>query len=107
MSITQAAREVQSPSTPRLFPLYLTPFEDYMLWDDRRAYPMTFVVQMKFEGSIDRSAITAALPLALARHPLLRAIVRPAKANKDCWVAAANQDVEISWGPLDRSLELP
>ncbi|MEZ6077778.1 MAG: hypothetical protein R3C56_19535 [Pirellulaceae bacterium] len=46
------------PARARLFPLYLTPFEEYMLWDDRTDYPMTFVVKMEFDGKLNRDAIT-------------------------------------------------
>jgi hypothetical protein len=108
MSTAQVSQPTAVPKkTPRLFPLYLTPFEEYMLWDDRTDYPMTFVVKMEFEGTVDREAISLALPKALKRHPLLQAIVRPAKGNRDCWVAAPNPEVEISWGMLDQPLELP
>lgn len=101
----------QSPPTtdtrqPRVLPLNLTPFEDYMLWDDRSEYPMTFVVQMEFDGAIDRSAIQMALPDALARHPLLQAIVQPAKGNRDCWVSAPECQVAINWGDLSDPIEL-
>lgn len=109
----ESSETVESPErpgpakTPRIFPLYLTPFEEYMVWDDRADYPMTFVVKMEFDGTIDRDAITRALPMALRRHPLLQANVKPAKGNRDCWVAADAPHVEISWGDLDESLELP
>lgn len=105
---TAEAFDVAAPvRSPRLFPLYLTPFEEYMLWDDRVDYPMTFIVKMEFDGDIDREAIAKALPLALKRHPLLQAIVSPAKGNRDCWVAAPEPDVKISWGELGEPLELP
>ncbi|MCM2374734.1 chromosome condensation protein [Aporhodopirellula aestuarii] len=107
MSTAQATQAATPVRSPRLFPLYLTPFEEYMLWDDRVDYPMTFIVKMEFDGEIDRHAITRALPLALDRHPLLQAIVQPAKGNRDCWVAAPNPHVEISWGEIGEPLELP
>lgn len=105
---TAVSPQIAAPArAPRLFPLYLTPFEEYMLWDDRADYPMTFVVRMEFDGKLDRDAITNALPKALSRHPLLQANVKPAKGNRDCWVAAENPAVEISWGAIDEPLELP
>lgn len=105
---TAVSPQIADPArAARLFPLYLTPFEEYMLWDDRADYPMTFVVNMEFDGKLDRDAITNALPLALSRHPLLQANVKPAKKNRDCWVAAERPAVEISWGAIDEPLELP
>lgn len=41
-----------------------------------------FVVKMEFDGKLDRDAITNALPLALSRHPLLQANVKPAKGKR-------------------------
>ncbi|MEZ6088814.1 MAG: hypothetical protein R3C05_12470 [Pirellulaceae bacterium] len=74
-----------SRQSHRILPLHLSAFEDYMVWDDRPEYPMTFVVQMEFDGQIDRRAMEEALTLALQRHPLLQAIVQPAKGRRDCW----------------------
>ena len=58
-----------------LFPLPLTPFELYMLLDDRPELPMTFCVEMVFRGKLDRDAFQAAVDAAVWRHPLLRARV--------------------------------
>ncbi|MCC7336337.1 MAG: chromosome condensation protein [Pirellulaceae bacterium] len=105
---TAVSPQIAAPArAPRLFPLYLTPFEEYMLWDDRTDYPMTFVVKMEFDGKLNRDAITDALPKALSRHPLLQANVKLAKGNRSCWVAAEQPHVEISWGTIDQPLELP
>lgn len=105
---TAASPQLSAPvRVPRLFPLYLTPFEEYMLWDDRTDYPMTFVIKMEFDGKLNRAAITDALPKALSRHPLLQANIKPAKGNRDCWVAAVQPAVKISWGASDEPLDLP
>ena len=77
-----------------------------MVWDDRSEYPMTFVVQMEFAGTLDRAAITRALPLALQRHPLYQAVIQPAKGGRDGWVAASDPTVTIDWGDLDAPIEL-
>lgn len=90
----------------RVLPLNLSVFEDYMVWDDRPEYPMTFVVRMEFQGAIDELAIEEALPKALARHPLLQAIVRPAKGKRDGWVAAPDTQVPVHWGAIDQEIEL-
>lgn len=78
-----------------------------MVWDDRPEYPMTFVVRMEFEGTINQLAFEESLPKALARHPLLQAIVRPAKGKRDGWVTAPEAQVPIHWGELEEAVELP
>ena len=62
-------------SEPPLFPLPLTPFERYMLADDRPDYPMAFPAVVEFSGSLRRAEFDAALEGALREHPLLRARV--------------------------------
>jgi len=79
------------------FPLYLTPIETFMRLDDRPAYPMTFVVEMEFSGTVDRAALEAALDEGLDRHPLLRTVIQPAKGNRPCWVLADDPLAPIDW----------
>ena len=57
-------------------PLPLAPFEQHMLRDDRPAYPMSFFIRLHFSGRVNLSALRTALPIVLARHPLLRAVVQ-------------------------------
>ena len=57
-------------------PLPLAPFERHMLRDDRPAYPMSFFIRLHFFGRVNLSALRTALPMVLARHPLLRAVVQ-------------------------------
>ncbi len=59
-----------------IFPLPLTPWEEYMLIDDRPEHPMNFFVRLRFAGRFDRSALDAALTAAASRHPLLWAVAR-------------------------------
>lgn len=61
-------------------PLPLVAFETYMLNDDRDSHPMTFTIRLKFSGTCDREALQQAIPVALARHPLIAA--RIAKVGK-------------------------
>jgi hypothetical protein len=82
----------------------MTPFEDYMYWDDQTQYPMTFIIELKLEGRLDRAALENALPKALARHPLLQAVIRRAKGNRDCWVSDPKVQVKIDWGPIGAPL---
>jgi hypothetical protein len=96
------------PSTiteSRVFPLNLTPFEDYMLWDDRPDYPMTFVVELEFQGQIDRAALESALVDALARHPLLQAHVGIGKGNRLGWISG-NKPPQLDWGQWGLPIEL-
>ena len=100
-----SGHDVVSPSKPkRLFPLHLTPFEYYMDIEDRSRYPMTFVVQFEFSGSVNRDSMETALDVALDRHPLLQAILRTAKQNSECWVLA-DEKIRIDWGGLDDDIE--
>lgn len=88
----------------RLFPMHLTPFETYMLMDDRPEYPMTFIVQLGFSGEVHREIFEESIDLALQRHPLLRAIVQPAKQDRDCWVCAKGIKPYLHWGPLNEPI---
>lgn len=53
-------------------PLCLTPFERYMMMDERAGYPMTFPLVWRVTGGIDRVQFEAAFQEALSWHPLLR-----------------------------------
>lgn len=90
----------------RLFPLHLNPFEFYMDVDDRPAYPMSFVIQMSFSGSLETAHLAAALDHALQRHPLLSAVIRPAKREMECWVADPMVAVDIRWQTFADSCSL-
>lgn len=99
------AIHIPLPNTPkRLFPLHLTPFENYMLVDDSAAYPMTFVVQLEFSGKLDRGAFEKAVGQALPRHPLLCCVVQPAKQDRDCWVLPNDVALRVDWGDLNTPL---
>jgi NRPS condensation-like uncharacterized protein len=88
------------------FPLHLTHFENYMLKDDRPSNPMTFVVRFEFSGKAEPDALNQSLEFALERHPLLRAIVGPAKRGADCWIASEAK-AEINWGSLQDPFDCP
>jgi len=91
------ATTLAPPLKRRLFPLHLTPIELFMLADDRPAYPMTFVIQLRLAGRIDRQAFCAALDEALERHPLLRARIQAGKGDLPCWMPAADVEPELDW----------
>lgn len=67
---------------------------------------MTFVVQFEFSGNIDREMFQQAVDQALERHPMLRAIIQPAKASRDCWVLPEASRCQVTWGGLDERIEV-
>lgn len=81
----------------RIFPLYVAPIDWYFLCDDSTDYPMVFYVDLDFNGRLDKPLFDNALEEALGRHPLLYAIVQPAKQNKPCWVLAPDQLPRVAW----------
>ena len=91
----------------RLFPLHLSPIEIFMLADDQRGHPMTFVIQLQLSGQIDRRALEAALAEALERHPLLRARIEAGKGDLPCWMPAEDQGPEVDWGPEGTPMACP
>ena len=98
--------KVKVERNQRLFPLHLSPFEFYLDVDDRPEYPMTFVVQMSFSGWLEPDRLDAALEHALARHPLLGAVIRPAKRGMECWVNDPMVGVDIRWHGFDETPKL-
>lgn len=86
---------------PDVFPLPLSPFEEYMLLDDRPGYRMTFLVEQSFDGEIDRAAFDAGVVEASQRHPLLRANVRRRWLRGWQWVASENRQPAVDWASLD------
>lgn len=69
-----------------LWPLPLTPFEHFMLLDDRPEYPMTFFGELRFAGELRQREFEHALQAAAVRHPLLRARVDRTSADDVCWI---------------------
>jgi len=79
-----------------VFPLPLAPMEQYMLADDWPAHPRTFYLRLGLAGQFDHQALERAGPIAMARHPLLGAVVQ-SKGRRTWWVAAENQRPQIRW----------
>ena len=84
-----------------VFPLHLSPFEEFMLLDEHPGYRMTFLVEQSFDGEIDRAAFDAGVTEALRRHPLLRANVRQSFFRRWSWVAAKNAQPQVDWASHD------
>jgi NRPS condensation-like uncharacterized protein len=88
-----------------VLPLPLAPFEHYMLADDRPAYPMNIVLRLRFSGRLDRTMLESALATALARHPLLTAVVRRCGRR---WIwTAAERLAAIRWLDVPPAEALP
>jgi hypothetical protein len=85
----------------------LAPIELFMETDDRPAHPMTFVIQARLSGEVDRAAFESALSAALIRHPFLRALVKRRKKNQLCWVSAGPLGPRLDWSDDDRPIQLP
>jgi len=64
-----------------LFPLPLTPFEEYMLVDDQPAYPMSCFFKITLQGQFDVALFTSALEETLPNHPLLASSVTETKGK--------------------------
>ena len=69
-----------------IFPLALAPFEEYMLADDRPAYPMTFFLRLRLAGRFGLETFPQALRTAVSRHPLLSALVRQVGRRRPEWI---------------------
>lgn len=95
------------PSVTALFPLPLTVFEKYMLWDDLPDHPMVFVCLLRISGEILRPAFEAALDEAIARHPLLCALVGHAASKGPVWMLAERLRPAIDWGVLGTEFRTP
>ncbi|MFT7642595.1 MAG: NRPS condensation-like uncharacterized protein [Pirellulaceae bacterium] len=80
-----------------LFPLSTTPFEQYMLADERAGYTMTFRVCAVLEGRVDPSRFHLAVRNAVSRQPLLQAIVQPAGNSDFRWTYAGPDNIGIQW----------
>ena len=98
---------VAAPSRQRIFPLHLTSIEKLLWTDDRPRYPMAFVLQFAFSGTLDRGAFVAGLDDALARHPLLASLVRPAKRKASCWVLSDGPRPPVDWAGDDVPITFP
>lgn len=60
----------------RVLPLPLTPFERYMMVDDRPGYAMTFAAVLELRGSVSREALEQAVADLRLRHPLIGARIQ-------------------------------
>lgn len=90
----------------------LTTMEEFLLWEDRPAYPWSCFARMRFSGRLDRAAFEAAVRIVLARHPLLTAKVEAGGRRRLRWSVVAEPAPAIRWetapvgGPLPPAAHL-
>ncbi len=82
-------------------PLRLTPFEEYLLAEDRPDYPCWIIVKFHFSGKFEHSALQLALNQTLERNPLLRSVVKR-QGRRLFWQELTDWKLPIKWlpGPL-------
>jgi hypothetical protein len=80
-----------------LFPLPLAPVEQHFLVDDSPSYPAQFFCRLRFNGCLRQDLLNEALPIALARHPLLTAVVQQTDKQGPHWVACAGSAPQVQW----------
>ncbi len=66
-----AIRDAQRKIPADLFPLPLSPFEKFILWDETLAHPMVSYVELHFDSALDHQRLELALAFAVHYHPLL------------------------------------
>jgi hypothetical protein len=84
-------------SLPAMFPLPLTAPEEYMLHEDRTAYPAAMFLQLRFSGLLERDILESAFHDAMRHHPLLTAIVRKDGRGGWEWTAADGDYEYFRW----------
>jgi hypothetical protein len=98
-----------SSDTTEDWPLEVTPFEAYLLADDRADYPMTFLFRLEFSGQIEPESWERSLVRALERHPLLWARVHR-KWGRWWWLAPTRHDlarVALVWDQAPDAAHAP
>lgn len=107
-TVARVRRLLEAPHlavSAMVFPLRLSPYESYILADDRPTSPMTYFARLRFTGKIERGAIECALATALARHPLLTAVV-DRSGRRPMWMPAVQRPA-IEWRPLPPAGAMP
>ena len=107
-SVPRVASDLQ-----RVFPLPLTAFEEYMVADDRRDYPMTFSIELTLTGELHSEQFLDAHKLATHRNPLLAShLVRKRHGNHWEWapgesrVEFSDEATPVDYAMSDRRINL-
>jgi NRPS condensation-like uncharacterized protein len=93
------------PAFHDIFPLPLTPFEEYMFLDAHSGYPMVVPVTLVFKGNVRFEILSNAFDETVASEPLFHALVQ--KVNRRfCWIDSGLQPKLIftDANPIDPNL---
>ena len=76
--------------------LPLTTMEEFLLFEDRRAFPWSCYYRLRFAGTLQQQALINAVELVLPRHMLLRSKVElQGKCHR--WVEVHDAMPELVW----------
>jgi NRPS condensation-like uncharacterized protein len=78
-------------------PLPLTTAEEFMLWEDRPAYPWSWYMRIRLDGGLQRTAFEQAIRNTVARQPMLRALIRPRGWRSYQWEFENVPEPTIDW----------
>lgn len=78
-----------------------------MQTDDRADYPMTFVIEMDFQGELKRQPFEDAVIQVLARHPLLTSRIEIGRRDLPVWILQPDLKPVISFGSDEDPIECP
>ncbi|MGE0482063.1 MAG: hypothetical protein AB7Q17_16495 [Phycisphaerae bacterium] len=90
-----------------MFPVPLTPFEQYMWMDDRPSHPMAFHIRLVFTGQIDEQELRRAIEHSIGRHPLLSARIAQSRPGKWYWTAAPSEGPYVDFAPAGQPMRYP
>ncbi len=76
--------------------LPLTAFEEFLIWEDRPAYPWSIFSRLRFSGRIDRGALESAVQAIMPRHPLLISCLEM-RRRRPFWVVQPGAVPQIVW----------
>lgn len=81
---------------PKLaFPLRLSPFEEYLLLENRPSFPMNFFLRLRFQGTLRYDVWNSAIRQALVLHPLLHANVERVGKKRLQWTGSPESPPQI------------
>ena len=78
------------------FPLPLSPFEDYMLTDDRASHPMVIVMLVDVRGSLNEQEFRESVREVLHAHPLLRCRIESIHGC-NVWIPCETTPDPVQW----------
>jgi len=100
-------QQAESNAYPVLPPLKLTPFEEYMFFDDCPEYPMTGVFRLRFSGKLNFDAMDSAIQQTVERHPLVRATIRDDSKHGCFWNINDSSTIKLERWTANSQNEYP